>query len=330
MFERLTSPDNLAACRDSGVPILDRVHIGAQWLGVHPQLFDLYYGAFEKGQVRDSEMVEIYGLGMRNAVLVFDLWEELESTLDPNDEAYVADKKFVEDSLWINKELIEGGLRALKEQNLYRKDELLRLVEHMDETFPATIVRVPKSSRAELMQTLADYQTKPSLKKFQPALGQLLQNTRAALAAGSQWKKFTAPEFGVSADMPRRVEKEKLDHKMTRYVAHVDNETFAISVQTIKGDTSDQPERVLAIIRDIYIEQKNGRLISSSSSEFSGLPALRYEVIAQQSDGEESLMTIKTALGKKHVYMFIVGREKPFDESAQAKRFFESAEIEEP
>lgn len=328
MYARLTSPDNLAACRDPEMDLADRTQICVKWHAAHVQLFDIYYAAFEKGQVRDSEMVDIDGALMRNVVLTVDFWEEMAPTLDPNEEDYIVGMKHYETAQYATKGMMEGGLQALTEQHLYRKGELLRLIAHMDETFPAMIVRVPKSLRAEVMQKLADYQTKPSMSKFQPALGQLLQNTQAALAAGSQWKKFTATPFGVSADMPGIVRMAK-DATATSYTAEANDEEFVILVQKINLTEYEQKEKLLTIVRDIYIERRQGTLISSTISEVSALPAIHYEFTAPV-DGEEVLTSNLTAAGKERLYMFIFKSKKSVRDSPQAKRFLESAKIDEP
>ncbi len=182
MFARLTSPQNLELFKNRSLPLNARFPQALQYYQASNQVSKLYAFGYLKKEVRDSELVELMGALFRTTVVLLELVDEYLPTIKKDDPKYQARMQGLEQMKRGLASIVTGGLQTLRERTHYRRSELVRLVDYMDETFPLLIPRLPAKTRTETLLRLEKMQEDPTLKDLQPGLRQLHLKVKAAVA----------------------------------------------------------------------------------------------------------------------------------------------------
>lgn len=181
VFARMTAPENLDGLRNRGTTIDARFPLSISYFQATNQVLKLYLGAFLKGEVRDSEMVELVGSQLRATVVALDLVDEFIPTLDKDDPTYPNRMRGLEGVRGALGGVVAGSLQTLTEREAYRVSERARLVGYMEETLPRLVPRLLPGSRAETLKRLEAMQTDPALADLQPGLGRVRERVLSAL-----------------------------------------------------------------------------------------------------------------------------------------------------
>lgn len=144
----------------------------------------------------------------------------------------------------------------------------------------------------------------------------------------STWKTFRSTEFGVSAELPGKVTTTR-DGDLTKFEAEGKGEYFSVSIYETGGVEFADTEARLVELRDIFVASKKGKVTKSEPSQLGGFPAIHF-VTRFKEDGDPVELSIRYALGKRHLYMFLFSQDPPFKDSLGAERFFKSIELAEP
>jgi hypothetical protein len=199
-FARLTAAENLKLFRDRTVPLQVRFQQSFDYVGSLNQIFKLYYSAFLKKAVSDSEVLELIGAQLRASVMTLDLIDELLPTLrkdDPRHSVRMDALKGVKDGL---SGAVAGALIILTEKEAYRASERVRLIEHLKETLPQLLPRLASGAQTETLVRLERMTKDPGLKDLQPPLGQLYRQVQALLKR-TETLEQSAKERGSSGGL---------------------------------------------------------------------------------------------------------------------------------
>ncbi|MBN9521123.1 hypothetical protein J0H58_21820 [bacterium] len=181
----MTATENLDGLRNRGTTIGVRFPLAISHFQATNQILKLYLGVFVKGEVRDSEMVELVGSQLRATVVALDLVDEFIPTLDKDDPTYSNRMRGLERIRGGLGGVVAGSLQTLTERETHRADERARLVGYMEATLPRLVPRLLPGSRAETLTRLEAMQTDPTLADLQPGLGRLRERVLAALDGSS-------------------------------------------------------------------------------------------------------------------------------------------------
>jgi hypothetical protein len=185
VFSRMTAAQNLKGLQDRAVPISTRLPLALIYFQSINQIFKHYSRAFDKGEVRDSDVVELMGAMLKTTVVLLDLIDEFFATLDKDDPTYPVRMR-AQDGIRVGLGgVVIGSLITLTERDSYRTSELVRLVGYMEETLPQLVTRLPPGSRAEVIMKLKSMQTNPSLADLQPGLARVHANVMSAIDANT-------------------------------------------------------------------------------------------------------------------------------------------------
>lgn len=185
VFSRMTAAQNLKGLQDRDVPISTRLPLALSYFQSSNQIFKHYSRAFGKGEVRDSDVVELAGALLKTTVVLIDLVDEFFATLDKDDPTYPVRLRGLEGVRVGLGGVVIGSLITLTERDSYRTSELVRLVGYLEETLPRLIPRLPPGSRAEAIMKLKSMQTNPALADLQPGLGRIHTNVMSGINANT-------------------------------------------------------------------------------------------------------------------------------------------------
>jgi hypothetical protein len=149
------------------------------------QVLKLYLAGFLKNEVRDSELVEMFGSLLRTTVVMINLADEFLPTIKKDDPKYQVRMQGLAQMKRGLASVVAGGLQTLTERESYRRSQLASLVGDMQETFPRIIPRLPPGARTETLLRLEKMQEDPALKDLQPGLGKLYSKVKASLMKGA-------------------------------------------------------------------------------------------------------------------------------------------------
>lgn len=186
VFARITSPQNLEMIVDPGYSFGTRARHAALIFESHAGILRLYTDGFPQNQVRDSELVELFGSGLRQMVATLKILEHSMPMIDKGDPTSESRMNQVNRSKETVAHFVMTTIFTLREVDDFRVGERLRLIGHMRETLPVIVPQLSPSSRAEAMQTLEAMQSDPKLKDLQPQLGELTAKLKLAQPADDQ------------------------------------------------------------------------------------------------------------------------------------------------
>jgi hypothetical protein len=181
VFARLTSPQNLDLFRNRSLPLDGRFPQTLNYLQAGNEIFKLYFSAYLKKEVRDSELVELMGAQFRTTAVLLELVDEFLPTIKKDDPKYEVRMQGLEQMKRGLASIVAGGLQTLTEREGYRASELARLVGYMQETFPLIVPRLPPGVRAETIIRLEKLQADSAMKDLQPGLGELHLKVKASV-----------------------------------------------------------------------------------------------------------------------------------------------------
>ena len=170
LFERIISPKNLDFYRNKTLPVKDRLQAGPEHLTAVSSIVKLYYAAFAKGTVADTEVIELLGVLFQVVEVQMRLVDEFLPTIpkdDPNYDVRMAGLEKTKQGLATT---VMGGLQVLTEKDAYRASERLKLLSHMKKTVPAFALRLPANTRKELLQRVEEMTKDPDLKELRTDL----------------------------------------------------------------------------------------------------------------------------------------------------------------
>jgi hypothetical protein len=121
------------------------------------------------------------GFFLRACATQFELVKELLPTLDKDDGTYRVLMQGLEKMKLGIASIVFENLEMLTERENYGRDELLRLVDYMAETYPRLVPMLPPSSRTEFVTKLQSMRISPALKDLQPGLDELYSKVMASL-----------------------------------------------------------------------------------------------------------------------------------------------------
>ena len=185
IFARLTSPQNLNLFKNRTLPLDLRFPQALSYFQASNQVLNLYLTGFLKEDVRDSELVELMGAHFRSTVVLLELVDEFVPTIKKDDPNYQIRMQGLHKMKRGLASIVAGGLQTLTERESYRVNELVRLVGHMQETFPLIVPRLPPGSRTETLLRLEKMQEDPALKDLQPGLRELHSKVKASVEKGA-------------------------------------------------------------------------------------------------------------------------------------------------
>lgn len=171
VFDRLLRLDALGVATDRSVPPGQRM---GTVLGVQKaasQLLKLYLAAFGKGAVAGADVVELMGAVLRTAVAIAVPLDEFIATLDKNDGTYATRMKGLSQMKKGLGEMAEGTLISLSERNVFQKDDLVRLLAYIDETFPPLMSRMQPETQKSTLARIESLLRSPAMKDLAPKLG---------------------------------------------------------------------------------------------------------------------------------------------------------------
>jgi len=187
VFDRLTSIEFVQSIRSRDDPLNTRLMQGIDYVDGLKEIVKKYTSAFLNGVARDVEVVALNGTLLRLFVLEFELLAEFVKTLDKEDPTYAVRMQGMEQTKSGLAQVVNGHLMTLTERDRYRPPELIHLVEHMQETFPALFPYLAPAAGTDALTRLVQMQDDPHLQDMQPGLGNLLEKLRETRAKGPLW-----------------------------------------------------------------------------------------------------------------------------------------------
>jgi hypothetical protein len=173
-FERLTADANLEFYRNKTLPLNQRMPGAIEHLNSMNQMLKLYFDAFTREKVGDSEIIELLGAQLKAAVVMTSLADELLPTLDRNDPKFPVRMDGLKTMKGGMAQMVFGTLITLTESKAYRPAERRRLIGHMQSTFPKMLPMLLEDSRNEALQQIRNYVNDPLLQELRPDLEKLL------------------------------------------------------------------------------------------------------------------------------------------------------------
>jgi hypothetical protein len=170
VFARLTGLDAMAAMKDRSVPPGQRVNtaLGAQQAA--SQLLKLYLAALGKGAVAGVDVIEVMGAVLRTTVAMSIPLDDFIATLDKNDRTYATRMNGLNQIKKGVGEMAEGALTTLSERDVFQKDELVRLIAYIDETFPPLMAHMRPETQKSTLAQMDSLLRNPAMKDLAPNL----------------------------------------------------------------------------------------------------------------------------------------------------------------
>lgn len=178
VFARMTAAQNLELLRNRSLPVEARLPEALDLVDASNRVMKLYLATFVRKVTGDSEMVELMGAQLRSTVVILELVDEFLPTLDKNDPSYQVRMSGLKQMRQGLATVVAGCLQTLTEKGAYRNSELVRLLDYMQETFPAVVPQLPPGSRMEIMVRLETMAKDPTLKEFAHTLQELYEKVR--------------------------------------------------------------------------------------------------------------------------------------------------------
>lgn len=180
VFSRLISPQNLARYTSSSEPLATR--LGQLVTAGHSlgRMFQTYLMAFNRKDVRDTDMVELVGVQLRCTVIMIKLASEFESSIksdDPQRQLRLRNLETMKQGL---SEIVSGCVMTLQGGRAFRQGELIKFVGFMKETFPVIMPEIKGPSYSNIVRQLEVMQRDPAYAYLQPGLGEVLAMVKAA------------------------------------------------------------------------------------------------------------------------------------------------------
>ncbi len=143
VFARLTSPQNLDFFKDRSLPLGSRIPPSFGFGEASNRIFKLYIAGFVKKEVRDTEIVELWGAQLRSTTMMLVLLDEFLPTIKKNDPKYQVRMQGLDRMKRGLAEVVSGGLQTLTERATFRTSELVKLIGfevkyHSRRSFPGS------------------------------------------------------------------------------------------------------------------------------------------------------------------------------------------------
>ncbi len=181
VFARLTSPANLELFRNDGLPLESRLGDALSFYQAHNQILMLYLAAFEKGDARATELVELLGSTLRMTVVMIELVDQLIPTLNKDDPSYPVRMQGLDRMRGGLATVVSRNLDSLSERSAYRVGELRRLIGYMQKTLPKIVPALPAASRAETLVRLKNLVDDPEMIDLRADLEELRSKIEASV-----------------------------------------------------------------------------------------------------------------------------------------------------
>lgn len=178
MFARLTSPQNFEFVVDQDILFSTRLEQGMSMFEVGVDILQLYSEGFRKGQVRDSELVELFGSTLRQMAACLQLVEELLPKIDRNSPVNEERLKGLEQMRYAVALSVAGALQTLQQPDDYRLGERLRLIGYLQETVPKILPKISPNARTAALEIMEKMQSDPRCQDLQPQLGELWSKSK--------------------------------------------------------------------------------------------------------------------------------------------------------
>jgi hypothetical protein len=183
VFARMTSPKNLDLLRNKSLPLEMRLSQGTEYQKGMADILQLYGSAVVKNQIPAADALEVLASQFHVAILMFELADEMLSTIEPNDASrtgVVAGLEQMKQGLAL---IVMGGMSAFNERDVYTSAELMRLIEAMKATFPRLVPRLSSLSKQEALRRLETLLSDPAAEDLHPGLKEVHSNVKAVLEA---------------------------------------------------------------------------------------------------------------------------------------------------
>ena len=180
LFERIVSVQNFAFVSDKGQSPDARFKPAVKYYSASTDIVKVYQDSFSKGDVRDTEMIELLGMQLRLTVALQNLTDELIVTLDKQDPAYPVRIQNLGKIREYVLSIISATTQALAQRDAYRAEELAKLIGFMKETFPKLVTALQPENKTTVVNNLTQMQKGRKFKDLQPGFDEFVNITRDA------------------------------------------------------------------------------------------------------------------------------------------------------
>jgi hypothetical protein len=170
VFARLTQIDALGTIKDRSLPSGQRIGTALGVQKATSQLLKLYLAALGKGAVAGADVIEAMGAVLRTAVAFSIPIDEFITTLDKKDASYATRMDGLNQMKKGLGEMAEGTLISLSERDVFQKDELIRLIAFIDETFPPLMSHMRPEMQKSTLARMESLLHSPTMKDLAPNL----------------------------------------------------------------------------------------------------------------------------------------------------------------
>lgn len=170
VFTRLTRIDALGTMKDRSLPPGQRIGTALGVQKAASQLLKLYLAALGKGAVAGTDVIETMGAVLRTAVAFSIPIDEFITTLDKKDASYATRMDGLNQMKKGFGEMADGALISLSERDVFQKDELVRLIAFIDETFPPLMSHMRPEMQKSTLARMESLLHSPAMKDLAPNL----------------------------------------------------------------------------------------------------------------------------------------------------------------
>jgi hypothetical protein len=189
MFARLTSPQNLDFFKNRSLPLGSRMPPLLDFGQANTHIFKLYLPGFVNKEIRDTEIVELWGAQLRSTTMMLELLDEFLPTITKDDPKYQVRMRGLDRVKRGLAEVVAGGLQTLTERATYRTRELVKLIGFEEVSFPLIVPRLLPADRTATLAQLDKLQNDTTLIDLQPSLGVLRLKVKDAVEQAEAPKK---------------------------------------------------------------------------------------------------------------------------------------------